>query len=121
MGTLYTELGGSGMVERIVDVLYDKVSADDRLSPFFEKVDLSSQRHKFRMFLNTITGGPGAISALELRTAHAHSVDHGLDQSHFDAFVGHLEAAMTECEVPTDVADRILGRLADYQADVLGW
>ena len=121
MGTLYTELAGAASVERIVDRHYEHVMADDRLSPFFENVDLASQRHKFRLFLNTITGGPGAVSALELRAAHAHSVDHGLDQHHFDAFVDHLETAMKECEVPTEVVDRILGKIADYQSDVLGW
>ena len=68
-----------------VDVFYRKVLSDDRISRFFETVDMDAQRQKQKAFLTMAFGGPNNYSGKDMRTAHARLVKDGLNDSHFDA------------------------------------
>ena len=43
MTTLYDRLGGQGAIDAFVPLFYEKVLADDRISPFFRGVDIDKQ------------------------------------------------------------------------------
>ena len=44
--SLFAQLGGTAAVDAAVDIFYRKVLADDRVSRFFEGVDMDRQRAK---------------------------------------------------------------------------
>jgi purine-binding chemotaxis protein CheW len=117
---LYERLGGAAAVTAAVDSFYRKVLADPHLGRFFREVDMERQAGKQRAFLTMLMGGPNNYTGKNLRLAHRHMVADGLDDSHFDAVVGHLAATLTELGAsPSDVGEA--GALAQSaRADVLG-
>ena len=52
--SLYDQLGGEPAVNAAVDIFYRKVLADDRISRFFEGVDMEEQAAKQKAFLTMV-------------------------------------------------------------------
>ena len=52
--SLYDQIGGEAAVDAAVDIFYRKVLADDRISQFFEDVDMERQAAKQKSFLRAI-------------------------------------------------------------------
>lgn len=120
MGTLYNDLGGDPVIERIVELHYRRVMADPQLARFFQGRDMSAQRRKFQRYLHTITDGPLKQSALDLRAAHARAVEAGLNEEGFDAFARHFESALAEAGINSTLADRLRDSIQRGRRDVLG-
>ena len=108
MSTLYEKLGGSAAVDAAVAKFYRRVLLDDRISNFFEGVDMDKQAAKQKAFLTMAFGGPNNYTALDMKTGHAHLVDKGLDDSHFNAVVEDLGATLKEMGVP----DKLIAEVA---------
>ena len=85
MATVYELIGGAGAMDAAVDVFYRKVLTDDRISEFFDGVDMERQAAKQKAFLTMVLGGPVAYTGKDMRAAHAHLVTRGLSDAHFDA------------------------------------
>ncbi|MGZ6249903.1 MAG: globin domain-containing protein, partial [Syntrophales bacterium] len=54
--SLYEKLGGEAAVNASVDIFYRKVLSDDRISSFFEDVDMEKQAAKQKSFLTMAFG-----------------------------------------------------------------
>ena len=121
MDSLYNRFGGEKAVEETVEALYQRVLSDPLLNVFFEHVDMTRQKRKFRLFLNTVLGGPITRSPIELRAAHSRAVDHGLDDAHFDAFCLHLLDALRSQGIQGEIAKTIMMRVEESRTDVLGY
>ena len=117
--TLYEQLGGAAAVEAAVDIFYRKVLSDDSISSFFETVDMAAQRNKQKAFLTMVFGGPNQYSGKDMRSAHAHLVKQGLNDAHFDAVVGHLQATLQDLGVAAGLVDEVAAIAASTRADVL--
>lgn len=117
--TLYDKLGGAAAVDAAVDIFYRKVLADDSISQFFDDVDMDAQRAKQKSFLTMVFGGPNDYTGKDLRTAHAPLVERGLNESHFNAVAGHLQATLEELSVPADLIGEVMGIAASTIDDVL--
>ena len=116
MSTLFERVGGEPAMSAAVDVFYRKVLADESLSRFFEDVDMERQAAKQKAFLTMVTGGPANYSGQDMRAGHAHLVKMGLNDSHFDAVVGHLAATLKELGVSdADIAE--VGKIANSVRD----
>ena len=63
MSSLYESIGGEAAVNAAVDLFYRKVLSDDRISSFFEGVDMETQAAKQKAFLTLTFGGPSAYNA----------------------------------------------------------
>ena len=98
--TLFNKLGGAGAVDAAVDIFYRKVLSDDRISDFFDDVDMERQAAKQKAFLTMAFGGPNQYSGMDMRRGHAHLVAKGLNDAHFDAVVENLAATLQELNVP---------------------
>lgn len=118
--SLYDRLGGEAAVDAAVDLFYRKVLADDRINQFFEGVDMDRQRAKQKAFLTFALGGPAHYSGKNLRDAHAHLVVRGLDDSHFDAVMENLGAALNELGVSDDRIGEAAAIVEGARNDVLG-
>ncbi|CAG0999414.1 Group 1 truncated hemoglobin GlbN [Gammaproteobacteria bacterium] len=118
--TLFEQLGGEAAVNAAVDIFYRKVLNDDRISRFFEGVDMEKQAAKQKAFLTMAFGGPHNYTGLDMRKGHAHLVAQGLNDSHFNAVVEDLGATLKEL----GVSDALIGQVAaiaeSTRNDVLG-
>jgi hemoglobin len=65
-------------------------------------------------------GGPNNYTGKDLRTAHAHLVKMGLDNSHFDIVMDHLGATLTELNVPPELIGEAAAIAEGARKDVLG-
>jgi len=97
MSSIYDRIGGEPAVDAAVDVFYRKVLSDDRISQFFDAVDMDRQRAKQKAFLTFAFGGPNQYTGQDLRVAHAKMT---LTDAHFDAVMENLGATLTELGVP---------------------
>ena len=117
---LFEKLGGAAAVNAAVDIFYRKVLSDDRISGFFDDVDMETQAAKQKAFLTMAFGGPVHYTGSDMRKGHAHLVARGLNDSHFDAVVEDLVAALQELNVPPDLIAQVGVVCESVRADVLG-
>ncbi len=116
---MYEKIGGQPAVDAAVDLFYRKVLNDDRVSRFFEDVDMDEQRAKQKSFLTMVFGGPNDYTGKDLREAHKSLVDDGLNDSHFDAVAVHLQNSLEELGVPAELVNQVMATTASTRDDVL--
>ncbi len=118
--TLFEQIGGMTAVDATVDIFYTKVLADDSISHFFRWTHMKSQHAKQKAFLAYAFGAPLNYSGKSMRNAHAHLVERGLNESHFNAVMGHLVSTLQELQVPEELIAQT-GKIAEgTRNDVLG-
>ncbi len=117
--SLYEQIGGEAAVNAAVDVFYRKVLADDRISRFFDDVDMDRQIAKQKGFLTMAFGGPVSYTGKDMRAAHARLVAMGLNDSHFDAVVELLGQSLTDLNVPANLIAQVAAIAKSTRADVL--
>ncbi|MCF6336923.1 MAG: group 1 truncated hemoglobin [Gammaproteobacteria bacterium] len=117
---LFDRLGGEAAVNAAVDIFYRKVLADDRISRFFDGVDMDKQAAKQKAFLTMAFGGPNNYTGEDMRKGHAHLVERGLNDSHFDAVVENLGATLKELGVADDLIGEVAAIAETTRNDVLG-
>ncbi|MHB1678428.1 MAG: group I truncated hemoglobin [Sulfuriferula sp.] len=117
---LFEKLGGEAAVNAAVDIFYRKVLSDDRISRFFDDVDMERQAAKQKAFLTLAFGGPVHYTGADMRRGHAHLVARGLNDSHFDAVVEDLVASLQELNVPADLIAQVGAVCETTRNDVLG-
>jgi len=117
---LYEQIGGEAAVNAAVDVFYRKVLKDDRIKRFFDGIDMDKQHTKQKAFLTMAFGGPNNYTGLDMRKGHAHLVERGLNDSHFDAVMENLAATLTELKVPANLISQAAAIAESTRKDVLG-
>lgn len=117
---LYEQIGGEAAVNAAVDIFYRKVLSDDRISHFFEGVDMEKQAAKQKAFLTMAFGGPHNYTGKDMREGHAHLVKNGLNDSHFDAVMENLGATLKELNVPDELIGQAAAIAESTRNDVLG-
>ena len=118
--SLYERLGGEAAVNAAVDIFYDKVLDDYRINRFFEKTDMAKQLEHLKAFMTVAFGGPNNYTGRSLRDGHARLVKMGLNDSHFDAVMGHLGATLQELNVPAELIAEAAALVESTRVDVLG-
>lgn len=118
--SLYAKLGGEAAVNAAVDIFYRKVLADPRINRFFEGVDMEKQAAKQKAFLTMAFGGPHNYTGMDMRRGHAHLVQQGLNDTHFDAVMEHLGTTMKELNVPGELIAQAAAIAESTRNDVLG-
>ncbi len=117
MTSLYERIGGEAAVDAAVDIFYRKVMVDDRISHYFDGVDMELQAKKQKGFLTMVFGGPHNYSGKDMREGHKHLT--GLSDEHVDAVIENLGATLQELGVPeADIAE-IAGIANSVRDDVL--
>lgn len=114
--SLYERLGGAPAVDAAVDIFYRKVLTDDRISHFFDTVDMDTQHVKQKAFLTMVFGGPNNYSGKDLREGHKHMA---LNEVHFDAVVENLAATLKELGVADAEINEIAAIANSVKDDVL--
>jgi len=104
--SLYERLGGEPAFTAAVDQFYRRMLSDDRVSSFFDNVDMDGQIAKQKAFLTFVTGGPANYTGLDMREGHKHLVERGLNSEHVDIVIEHLGGVLTDLGAnPDDIAE----------------
>ena len=114
--SVYEKIGGEAAVNAAVDIFYRKVLMDDRISEFFDTVDMESQHAKQKAFLTMAFGGPNSYSGKDMREAHKHM---NLTEEHFNAVAENLVGTLEELKVPQEHIDEIVTIAVSVKDDVL--
>ena len=117
--SLFDRIGGNAAVNAAVDLFYQKVLADELISHFFAATDMNKQRAKEKAFLAFAFGGPNNYTGLDMRAAHAPLVEKGLNDDHFDAVAGHLQAVLEELGVDSGAIAEVMEIAGGTRNDVL--
>jgi hemoglobin len=117
--SLYDQIGGAAAVDAAVDIFYRKVLTDDRVSHFFDDVDMDRQAAKQKAFLTMAFGGPHNYSGADMRRGHAHLVARGLNDGHFDTIVELLGSTLAELSVPPALISQVAAIAESTRTDVL--
>ena len=114
--SVYERIGGAAAVDAAVDIFYRKVLTDDRISEFFDTVDMEAQHAKQKAFLTMAFGGPNDYNGKDMREAHKHM---SLTEDHFNAVAENLVATLKELNVADGDIDEIVGIALSVKDDVL--
>ena len=117
--SLYQQLGGEAAVDAAVDDFYRRVLSDDRISRFFDDVDMDGQRAKQKAFLTVVFGGPNNYAGKDMRDGHAHLLEKGLNDSHVDAVIENLGATLKSLGVADDLIQQVADIANSVRNDVL--
>ena len=117
--SVYEQIGGEPAMSAAVELFYRKVLSDERISHFFEDVDMERQAAKQKAFLTMVCGGPSAYTGKDMRQGHAPLVKRGLNDTHFNAVAEHLTATLTELGVARPLVEQVLAIAESARADVL--
>lgn len=118
--SLFEQIGGAAAVDAAVDVFYRKVLTDDRVSHFFDGVDMDRQRGKQKAFLTMAFGGPHSYTGRDMRQGHAHLLTMGLNDSHVDAIIELLGGTLQELGVADNLIAKVAAIAESTRNDVLG-
>jgi hemoglobin len=118
--SLYDQLGGAPAVSAAVDIFYRKVLSDDRISHFFDDVDMDQQQAKQKAFLTMAFGGSHSYTGKDMRAGHARLQQMGLNDSHVDAVIELLGATLKELGVADALILQVAAIAESARKDVLG-
>ena len=114
--SIFEQIGGEAAVNAAVDIFYRKVLADDRISHFFDTIDMDAQHVKQKAFLTMAFGGPNSYTGKDMRAAHKHM---NLTEEHFNAVAENLVDTLQELSVPQNLIDQVVGVALSVKDDVL--
>ena len=114
--SVYERIGGEAAVNAAVDIFYRKVLSDDRISHFFDTIDMEQQHIKQKAFLTMAFGGPNNYSVVDMREAHKGM---NLTEEHFTAVAEALVGTLNDLDVPQAEIDEIVGIAVSVKDDVL--
>jgi len=117
--SLFERIGGQEAIDATVNVFYTKVLTDNRINHFFENTDLNYLFNKQKAFLTLAFGGPSNYDGKGLREVHKHLVAKGLNESHFEAVIENLGAALKELKVSDELIKEAAGIALSVKSDVL--
>ena len=118
--SIYQRIGGEAAVNAAVDLFYRKVLQDENINGYFDDTDMAAQRQKQKAFLTMAFGGPHNYTGKDMREGHAHLVEKGLNDSHFDAVAENLSNTLKELDIPPELIDQVMTIAGGTREDVLG-
>ena len=120
MLTITEKIGGKEYVQAILDITYEKILLDSRVSRFIDSMGVNGQAGKRIPFLAYALEGADEMSGNDMRRAHATLVEEGLDDVHFDAIAEHLKSTLTGSEVSPELIEEIMAMIESTRKKVLG-
>lgn len=108
--TIFEQLGGAPAVHAAVELFYRKVLDDERLTPYFEGVNMARLKAHQRAMLTAVTGGAQDEyrdmdeANVRLRQAHAHLK---ITRADFNAVATHLVTTLVELGVDQGIVEEL--------------
>ncbi len=114
--TLYARLGGHKGVEAILDDLFSRAAADDRIKKYFAGADLPAMKKQMADQICQLAGGPCTYEGKSMPAAHAGK---GITEAEFMAFMGDLVASMEKLKVGKEDVGSLTGLLLPMKKDIV--
>jgi hemoglobin len=114
--TLYDDLGGKPGLTAIVGDMVDRAVADPRIKDKLDNINLTRLKSRIAEQFCTLTGGPCHFKGISMKGAHAYL---HLHDTHFNALVEDLQAAMDKAGIPFFTQNRLLALLAPMHKDIV--
>lgn len=119
--SLYDRVGGTKVIQKIVDEFYDNILADGRVNYFFDGYNVNALRKHQVDFLTYAFGGKSEYNGRTLHEAHGKLIEnHGLEERHFDAVIDNLMWALESQKLPRIVTAEILAVARSTKSDIFG-
>jgi two-component system chemotaxis sensor kinase CheA len=118
--SIYEQIGGMGTIDAVVEVMFSRVMGDLRIKQMFEGVNMDRLQGRMREYLAMVCGGPNVFGKRDLKCPHATALGRGMNDSHFDAFAGHMQAALNVLEVPAHLAAMIMAIVFASRDEIMG-
>jgi hemoglobin len=116
---IYDEIGGEAAIDAALDKFYPKILGDPRVNVLFQGVDMAKLKKHARAFLAMAFGGPNTYGGRSLREAHERPRSQGMNESHFEVFMGHFRSTLEELGVPGPKISEIVAIAESGRNDVL--
>lgn len=117
--SLHSELGGDQAIAAALDHFYRKVLADERMSHYFEGLNVEHIKSQQKDFLAMAFGGPNRYKGRDLRRAHARARERGLNEEDYEVFMGHFRDTLQELGVPEEKVEEVMTIAHTGKEDVL--
>src|SRR5262245_54536439 len=118
--SIYDQIGGMGTIDAVVEVMFSRVMGDLRIKQMFEGVNMDRLQGRMREYLAMVCGGPNSFGKRDLKCPHAAALGRGMNDTHFDAFCGHMQAALNALEVPAHLAAMIMAIVFASRDEIMG-
>ncbi|WP_448811824.1 group I truncated hemoglobin [Agromyces bauzanensis] len=112
----YAAVGGAPAITVVVDRFYQLVLGDDRLSGYFDGIEMVRLKRHQVALVSQVMGGPVEYTGRELSAAHAGM---RISEEDFAAVAGHLVTALTDAGVERPIIDRVVATIAGTEADIV--
>jgi hemoglobin len=117
--TLYARLGGYDAIAAVTENLLSRLTKDDQLGRFWKnRGDDGVRREKQLLidFLCACAGGPLLYVGRDMKTSHKGM---GINESDWQAFIGHLEATLDSFKVPASERAAVLAFVDSTKSDIV--
>ncbi|MCU1693496.1 MAG: hypothetical protein JWM64_2587 [Frankiales bacterium] len=109
-------LGGTVVVQELVEQLYVRLLADARLVGHFAGVDMPRLKRHQVLLLSQLLGGPAQYVGHELAAAHAGL---GITDADYTALCEHLSTVLHDLGAPSVVVDALGAALEASRAGIV--
>ena len=114
--TLYEELGGMPVIEKITGNFIREIGYNEQIAQHFAETDLDRFYQKMVEHLCDISNGPCEYSGDSMVESHEGM---NITEAEFNATVDLLINAMNRSGVPHRLQNRLLARLAPLREDII--
>jgi two-component system, chemotaxis family, sensor kinase CheA len=118
--SIYEQIGGMGTIDAAVEVMFSRVMGDLRIKHLFKGVNMDRLQGRMREYLSLVCGGPNTFGKVDLKCPHAAALGRGMNDTHFDAFAGHMQAGLNALEVPAHLAAMIMAIVYASRDEIMG-
>lgn len=115
--TLYDDLGGKSVIERVISDMLDIAMADPKMAPIFADSDMDRLEALIIIHTCHLADGPCDYDGQDMRRTHDGL---GIQTFHFNRLVENMQTAMDAQDIPFRTQNRLLARLAPFHDDVTG-
>lgn len=113
---LYKALGERAGIDKLTDDFVQRLVADARMKPFFEKANQANLKKQLADQFCMVSGGPCAYKGVDMKNAHS-SMD--ITKGNFNALVEVLQESMTAQGIAFRAQNQLLAQLAPMHRDVI--
>lgn len=109
--TLYDDLGGKPVMDRVISDMLDLSLADPKMAPIFADSDLDRLEKLLIIHICHLADGPCDYEGQDMRRAHDGL---GIRTMHFNRLVENMQVAMDAQDIAFRTQNRLLARLAPF-------
>lgn len=117
--TLHARLGGYDAIATVANDLLSRLTADSQLGRFWEHRGEDGVRREKQLlidFLCASAGGPLFYVGRDMKTSHRGM---GVNESDWQAFIGHLQATLDKFKVPSRERAEVLAFVDSTKRDIV--